>query len=191
MTKDDFVKLPLGLALGVLWDAHVNNDNLATMPSVKVPFPPKFDAAIYRKDGVSWASEYDVEGLRFWHDKKLQSSDPKYADKDAKAAKALSYWIAYRIADPTTPWTGERNHEIVTAKPPSAKPTVYPRDDRGSSSTRTAPKPAPNFDDDFPASYGGGAPSVDDPDSDIPFILDVTCEPQERWNRSTASRVVP
>jgi hypothetical protein len=154
MTRDEFVSLPIGVALGVLWD--LAGAKLGTMPTPDVPRPPKYDSAIYRKDGVSWASEYDVEGLRFWHAKKAQSSDPKYAEKDAKAAKALSYWIAYRIADPHTPWTGERNRETITAKAPSAKPTVYPRDGQREQA-QAAPIAAADFDD-----AGTG-------DDDIPF----------------------
>jgi hypothetical protein len=153
MTRDEFTALPASMALGLLWDVAKLGDRLANVEAPKVPRPPKFDSAIYRRDGVQWASETDVEGLTFWRDKKRQSTDPKYAEKDAKAAKALDYWIQWRRVEPFTPWTGERNRESVTALPPCGKPNVYPRQ-----GGPTAPKietPAPDFD-------GGDGTGTDD-----------------------------
>jgi hypothetical protein len=74
--------------------------------------------------------------------------------------KALDYWIAYRQACPTAQWVGQRNHEAVTAKPPSDKPETY---------LRGAPTAAPS------------APTPPLEDDDIPFAWNVTSEVDERW----------
>lgn len=90
---------------------------------------PKFDTSISRKGGmVQFASETDLSGLIFWKGRADEPpSDPKYAESNAKQSKALSYWIAYRQAEPNATWSGERNRQPVTARPPSAKPETYPR----------------------------------------------------------------
>lgn len=105
---------------------------------------PKFDTRIARKGGmVQWASECSLKELTYWRDIAAKPpSDPKYAESNAKQAKALEYWMGYRRAEPGATWTGERNRVVVTAKPPSDKPQQYPRD--------AAPEPAaltPSFDD--------------------------------------------
>lgn len=153
MNRAEFSALPPSIALSLLWDAlRLDETELASALAPRTPRPPKYDQAIYRRDGVSWASEYDVEGLRYWRDKKSQSSDPKYAEKDKKAAAALGFWITWRMCEPSAPWTGERNRDVVTARAPSGKPEVYPRQ-----GGRREPEPqrsaAPDFDgggeDDF------------------------------------------
>lgn len=160
MNRDQFVGLPASVALGILWDVSPGlAAKVADMEPPKLARPPRFDSIIYRRDGVTFASEYDLSGLRFWRDKKKQSSNPEFAEKDAKMVKALDYWIAWRAIEPTTPWRGERNREEVTAKPPSDRPEVYPRERRGNGSTTSAPDDAPPA-----ADYG-----FDDSDSDIPF----------------------
>ena len=162
MTRDEWIALPPALALRMLWDALPEGARAALedAPPPQVPRAPKYDNAIYRKDGITWASEYDAEGLRYWRNKASQSTDPKYADKDAKTVKALDFWIEYRAYHPTTLWTGERNRQTVTAAAPCAKPRVYPRDE----SRFVQPperKALPRLDDDAPR---GGAT-----DDEIPF----------------------
>lgn len=164
MTRDEWMQLPPALAMRLLWDVLPEGARAALedMPPPQVPSAPKYDTAIYRSGGVTYASEYDSEGLRYWRDRAKQSTDPKYADSDAKKVKALGYWIEYRAYFPSTPWTGERNRVTVSARPPRNKPEVYPRDE-----SRFAPPPAreqgklPDLDE--PA--GGGL----DDDSSIPF----------------------
>lgn len=158
MTREEFVSLPAAVALGILWDTGKLADRLANIEAQKRPRPQKYDSAIYRKDGIQWASETDSEGLRFWRNRYAESAEKggEYAEKDRKRATTLDFWIAWRLAEPTTQWVGERNNETVTAKPPSGKPTVYPKDSRGQSSQR---EPEPE----------AAAPSFDDDDSDIPF----------------------
>jgi hypothetical protein len=133
VNRDEFTALPPSLALGLLWDVLERNHIVSGLQSTEAPKParsPKYDQAIFRKNGITFASEYDLEGLRFWHAQKQQGAESggQYADKDAKSAKALSYWIAWREQNPGAVWSGERNRQQVTAKPPQAKPEVYPRD---------------------------------------------------------------
>lgn len=181
MNRAEFTGLPLSLALGLLWDAAHEYDRDGTARKLdeaeapKPARPPRFDSAIYRREGVTFASEYDLDGLRYWHKRSADGeSDPQYGEKNAKQAKALSYWIAYREQQPDAIWTGERNRQPTTAKAPQSKPEVYPRD------ARPAPSPA--------ASSGGGGGSYadadyggDTPDDDIPFLSNVTGDPRERW----------
>lgn len=167
MNRSDFTSLPLSLALGLLWDAAQDADRITTAryledaEAPKPARPPRFDSAIYRRDGVMYASETDLDGLRFWHKRAAESAanGGQYAEKDEKQAKALAYWIAFREQNPSAIWTGERNREQVTARAPMAKPEVYQR--------TGAPRAA------APAATGGGgfsdADYGSDDDSDIPF----------------------
>lgn len=183
MKREQFVALPASVALGILWDTFPGLEaKLANAEPPKLARPPKYDSAIYRKDGVTYASEYDAEGLRYWRDEKLKPiADPekaaKYGEKNVKQSKALDFWIAWRLVEPHAPWTGERNRETVTAKAPSGKPEVYPRDGaRGGTDAPQASTSTPSFDED---------------DSDIPFIFCVTDEPEERWWKRPASSAIP
>lgn len=180
MNRSEFTSLPLSLALGLLWDAAQDADRITTAryledaEAPKPARPPRFDSAIYRRDGITWASEYDAEGLRYWRDKNAAGAENggEYAEKNAKAAKALGYFLEWREQNPSAIWTGERNREQVTAKAPMAKPEVYPR--------TGAPRAA------APAATGGGGFSdadygSDGDDGDIPFVRNVTNEAKERW----------
>ncbi|MCC6642756.1 MAG: hypothetical protein IT386_16470, partial [Deltaproteobacteria bacterium] len=72
MNRQEFTGLPLSLALGLLWDALESRNPCAHLDGAEPPKParpPRFDSAIYRRDGITWASEYDAEGLRYWRDK--------------------------------------------------------------------------------------------------------------------------
>lgn len=157
MTREEFLALPPSLALALLWDNGFA-PRLADAEAPKVPRPPKFDSAIYRKGGFQWASETELESLVYWHDRYAASAmeDSKYADKDAKRAKALSYWIAWRRVLPFAAWSGERNHERVTAALPSYEPELHQTQPRGNADEALQPASQPSFDD--------GAE-----DDDIPF----------------------
>lgn len=122
--------------------------------------PPKFDTRIVRKGGmIQWASECSLKELRFWREQAGKPpSDPKYAEKNAKQAKSLDYWIAYRQASPMEAWVGERNRIVVTAKPPSDKPQQYPRDEQ----------PEPARDSEPPPDFASG-PGFDEDMGDLPF----------------------
>lgn len=177
MNRSEFTALPPTLALGLIWDELHRTAPCPVLDNTEAPRlakPPKYDSRIGRKDGVCWASECDLEGLRFWHKRAVESTNPEHAERNAKEAKALSYWIAYREQQPTAIWSGERNREQVTAKAPSGKPEVYPRD-----GGRRAPEPKP--------SSGGGYDAADGYDDagndDLPFASNVTGEPGERWWR--------
>ena len=161
MTREEFLSLPAGVALSVLLDAWPSLvQALDAIPKPQIARSPKFDTALYRKGGLTWASEYDAEGLRYWQTQKGNSAiqGGQYAEKDEKIAKALGYWIEWRMAYPTAIWSGERFREPVTAKAPSAKPTVYERSQRDAtpsgqsqSEAGTRQAPADDFDsDDIP-----------------------------------------
>lgn len=139
MTKDEFCALPIKTALGLLWDYCRLDEELAAMPAPTPPPPPRssasaprYDRRIPRKDGVTYASEYDLEGLRYWHGRASAGAvvSGPYQEADRKQAEALAYWITYREAEPAAVWTGLRGDDVVTAAAPSNKPTVYPRDAR-------------------------------------------------------------
>lgn len=105
---------------------------------------PKFDTRIARKGGmVQWASECSLKELSYWREiAGRPPSDPKFAESNARQAKALDYWIAYRRAEPTAVWTGERNRVTTVAKPPSDKPQQYPKD-----APAEPAGPTPSYDD--------------------------------------------
>jgi hypothetical protein len=133
MTRDEFIALPASVALGLLWDKSAGmREALEKTPAPAIPRPPRFDQAIYRKGGVTWASEYALEGLQFWQGKYSESAERggEYAEMDAKRVKQLGYWIAWRRCEPAAAWSGERNRQHVTASAPSAKPLVYEREAR-------------------------------------------------------------
>src|SRR5687768_9894209 len=129
MTRDEFFQLPAALAVRVIFDC-LDEETVRAIEGTeapKRPLPPKYDQIIYRREGAMWASECDQSGLEFWHRRASESSDPKYKESDAKKASSLARWMAWREWYPDAVWSGERNREPVVAKPPSAKPTVYPR----------------------------------------------------------------
>lgn len=142
MTREQFIQ-----AAGALYDMMAGG----SAPAPAAPgggSPPRFDTSIARKGGmVQWASECSLRELNYWVSKKSgPSSDPKYAESDAKQLRALQYWVAYRQANPTAVWSGERNRVQITAAPPSDKPQQYPRGVVASAPTT----PTPSFDDSEP-----------------------------------------
>jgi hypothetical protein len=140
MTKEEFMALPAALALGLLWDAGLDK-RLATVEAPRAPRPPKYDMAIYRKGGIQWASEMDLSGLEWWQARYREgaASGGEYAEKDAKRAEKMQYWIDWRRADPQAIWSGTRNDTAVTARAPLARPEVSPRDEPSAATTNTAP----------------------------------------------------
>lgn len=153
MTPDDLFSLPPGVALRLIFESLDEDarERVLARDKPKLPFPPKFDRVIFRKEGVMYASECDLECLRFWHKRALEgaASGGQYAEKDAKNRDELARWIAWRECFPDAVWIGERDREQLAAKAPSSKPMVYPRNGQ-----RKAPPPP---DDGI------------DTDSEIPF----------------------
>jgi len=133
MKKEEFMGLPPSVALGLLWDALGCETLLAGVEKPKPAFPPKYDLKVYRKNGWNWASELPLETLLFWCGKAKESADGggPYAEKDRKKVESLQRWIAWRLAEPTARWKGERNNSVVTAAEPSRDPKLYTEDEPG------------------------------------------------------------
>jgi hypothetical protein len=154
VSPEEFFALPVAAQVRILFDC-IDEDtmrNLRAMEKPKLPLPPRYDQVIFRSGGVMYASETDLEGLRFWHKKWTDGAAEggKYAESDRKRADNLARWITWRSFYPDATWSGERDRSAVVAKPPSAKPTVYPR------SGGNRPPPPPEED-------------LTDSDGDIPF----------------------
>jgi hypothetical protein len=159
MTREEFAALPAPIALGLLYD--IAAARLASVEAPQVPRAPKFDSRVSRKGGMfTWASEMLCADLEFWRKRNADaSSDPKYAEKNAKQAKALSYWVAYRTACPSDVWTGERDRQKVRAEPPSREPRLHAWESRGAPASESSQTSGGGFAD---ADYAGD-------DEDIPF----------------------
>ena len=153
MTPEDLFALPPGIGLRLIFEALDEKTRAAVLskPALKAPLPPKYDQAIFRSDGIQWASETDIEGLRYWHKKSLENTNEKYAEANRKRAESLARWITWREWFPDTAWSGERDGKPGVARPPSRKPKTYPRTNGG------ARKPPPPAQDDI------------DQDADIPY----------------------
>lgn len=146
MTREDFFSLPMILQVRLLFDALDEEASRALLAQErpKVPLPPKYDLAIYRQGGNMWASETALEGLVYWAKKYKADAagGGQYAEQNAKRLANIEKWIAWRELFPSESWGGKRNDDDVVARPPSTKPTVYPR--VGGSQRRPAPEPQNN-----------------------------------------------
>lgn len=159
MKRSDFVALPTSTALGVIWDAFpALAAKLEAVLVPKVAMSPKYDTVLFRSDGVQYASECDVSQLRYYLMRSEESAAKggEWAEKDKKRAVALQYFIDWRLVEPHTRWSGERNREKVTAEPPSSRPKTYPR--QAKEAGVPAPKRERKFEDEEP---------VDD--DDVPY----------------------
>jgi hypothetical protein len=132
VNKEELLALPPNMALRILVNAMLPSlpevfDNIAQVEAPRAPRSPKYDFRIRRKGGYAWASETDLDGLRFWCGKYKESagSGSQWAEKDAKNADKLEYWIAWRECFPKDAWQGQRNDEQVTAAVPSHKPHIH------------------------------------------------------------------
>lgn len=152
MKRSDFVRLPPSVALAILWDTVPGlAEALADKLIPEIPKPPRYDNALYRKEGLVWASEMDMESLRYWQGRYSEGAarGGQYAEMDGKRAKQLGYWIAWRLVDPYARWAGERNREKVVAEPPSGKPTVHAKQPRANGERQSSePKFEPRFADE-------------------------------------------
>jgi len=131
--REDFERLPLAMQVRVLARVMFDGERLEAINLGRRPFPPRYDMRISRSGGFQWASETDLEGLRFWHKRYRESAQKggQYAEKDAKRASELERWIAWREWEPETTWHGIRNNEQVAAAPPSSKPVLRDYEPRG------------------------------------------------------------
>lgn len=130
MNRAEWTSLPPAVALGLLFDGSQAVQKLVTAADPpRKPLPPKYDLKIYRKAGHVWASETDIEGLRYWHKKACESADGggQYAEKDAKRRDQLARWVAWREWEPKATWVGTRGDTELRAKSPSSHPELHSR----------------------------------------------------------------
>jgi hypothetical protein len=105
-------------------------DALKKREAPRVPLPPKYDFVIRRKEGIQFASETDLKGLRFWRDiyeTGAKNEQNEHRDKDAKRVENIDRWIGYRECFPSENWSGKRDKTDVTARAPCGKPKLYPK----------------------------------------------------------------
>ncbi len=153
MSPDEFAGLPPAMALAIIAGHPSLAKFLDAQELPKIPRTPKYDCKIFRKGGYMWASETDLEGLKFWRQRSLDSAEKggKYADKDTKQAERLKYFIEYRaVSDGAISLI--RGDDMVDARAPSYKPRVI-----DSSYTQIKPQDQEG--------YGQGGAD----DDDIPF----------------------
>jgi hypothetical protein len=128
MNREEFARLPLSQALGVLYDANVKGYSLESIVAPEPPraaMMPKYDTRCRTKGGTVYASECDLGQLQYYFDRASRGTDPKYAEKNAKEAKALGFFLAWREQNPMALWSGERYQQgVVTAAAPTARPRV-------------------------------------------------------------------
>ena len=139
MTRDEYVNLPVRLALGLIWD--VASARLRDLPAPQVPRPPRFDGRLRREGGFVWYSELDIDSLEFWRDKNAKSAEEggQWAEANRKTAENLEKWIAWRELFPNDRWCGTRGDEKnVTGELPSRKPRVnkWPEKKEGTAGTK-------------------------------------------------------
>lgn len=149
MNRAEFLALTIPEQLATIWQMLQEREIPISGPPAGGD-APKWDRSIPRKDGmVQWASECSAKELRYWIDQANKPPrDPKYAEANQKQAKALGYFLSWRLANPDALWTGERNKVQVTAAAPSDKPQQYPKG--VVASAPTTPTPRFTDDDDIP-----------------------------------------
>lgn len=168
MNRDEFSSLSLNQALGILYD--IVGAKIQPLEAPAIARSPKFDGRISRKDRkFIWMSECNLETLKFYHKRAVESAAKpgQYQESNAKDARSLGYWVGYRQSEPNSVWSGERQKRPTTAFPPSRNPTEHAWEAKGGGGSAGSAAPA--------VDYGSGD------DSDIPFVLCVTGESQERW----------
>ncbi len=159
MTREEYEILPPAMQLRVLSRVVLDRAVLAEIDVGKKPFKPKFDQRIGRSGGYQWASETNAEGLVFWLNRARDgaSKGGKYAAKDAKLAKNLERWLAWRQWEPRTVWRGERFNVEAVAAPPTDKPEVHQYERRDGTSSDASPA-------DDETDYSGSVS-----DDDVPY----------------------
>lgn len=133
MTREEFLAMPVTIQVRLLLDMLKLDKELASREAPKPVRSPKYDMRISRKGGYQWASETDLESLRWWSNRYTSSAAECgiHADKDFKKAEKIAYWVAYREAYPDAVWTGQRNDDVCTASAPTGKPRVHEWEPRG------------------------------------------------------------
>lgn len=144
MDRDEFTSLPPAIALGIVYDIAAKQ--LAGIEKPRLPGSPKFDSKLSRKGGMYvWVSEMLLDDIRYWHKRKSEETEGKYAEKSQKQARELAFWIKWRECYPTEVWRGERNRAPAVANPPSRDPEQHAWESRGA--TGATASTGTNFDD--------------------------------------------
>jgi hypothetical protein len=158
MNREEFLSLPPALALRVLLETllEVNpeiGNALKRKEVPSVPRSPKYDERVYRRGGFCWASELNLESLRFWHGRYLEGAAKggEWAEKDQKRASKLEYWIKWREVEPSAAWCGERGREQVMAHAPSGKPVIHEGKPRGAKTENSEPVGEDDYGESLPS----------------------------------------
>ena len=151
MTELEFFALPPHIALRVLVDCldEATMDALKAAPKRDPPKRPFYDGQIYRKGGFQWASETDMEGLKYWLQRARIAAvreGNEYAAADAKRAANLEKWVAWREWFPDAAWTGTRGDVHVTAEVPSGYPEIHQKEENGQQKKPELKADDPSFD---------------------------------------------
>ena len=166
MTLDEFLSLPDALRWKVFADVSPKLEAaISQIEAPRLPRSPKFDQKLPRKGGYVWASELALDNLQWYlqmFKEGAEKPDNQYAEKDAKRAEKLGYWVEWRLVEPSKQWRGERGFgddaEVVTAEAPSHQPQRHDWDNRSNGNRGPVEHGGP---EDF-----GGSDYTDDP---IPF----------------------
>ncbi len=151
MQKDEWLSLPPSQANEVLWG--LIGGKLADVPCPQKIITPRWDMRLSKKGAYIWASECDLECLNFFYGRAKSTTNPEFAENNAKDAEALGYFVRWRAAFPSAIWVGTRGKKgnpTVTAKPPANKPTEYQWEAKGatSSAQTRAPSTSRGYDED-------------------------------------------
>lgn len=159
MTEDDFFKLPPHLALRVLYDCldEQTIGAIGAAPKREAPRKARFDYAIHKQAGYSWASEMDLACLNWWaarfrtRAERAAAEGSQWAAHEAKKVATLEKWIAWREWYPDAVWRGVRGDVDVTAEPPNEWPAIHQRPERDEPKAEASPerKPLAQDDDSF------------------------------------------
>lgn len=132
MTLAELLALPPVLAIKVIYDCldEATVAAIAAKEPIRAPQQPRFDFALWGRNGNSYASECTLKQLD-WHINRAKTSvesGGQWAERDKKRIEKLTEWRRWRGCNPTVIWVGKRGDEEATvAAPPSDRPREYPR----------------------------------------------------------------
>ncbi len=128
---EQFLALPSAMAMRLMLQAMpaMVTKKILEMEIPQVPRCPKYDFKLWRKDGYyQWGSETQVNSLQFFLERENSNTNPDYAESSAKKAKALQYWVDFRLVDPMSAVRIIRDKDEVNAEAPQYKPVQHHKD---------------------------------------------------------------